>query len=46
MLKFDLTSQIINNYKPDNKANKGQNGVTTAEDYKEFKTVRFATDFF
>ena len=45
-LKFDLTSQIINNYKPDNKANKGQNGVTTAEDYKEFKTVRFATDFF
>lgn len=45
-LKFDLTSQIINNYKTDKKADKNQNDEKSSEEYKEFKTVRFATDFF
>ena len=42
-MKFDLSSQIVNNFKPDNKADKA---TKASEDYKEFKTVRFATDFF
>lgn len=44
-MKIDLTHQIINNKRAEAKPS---NPVATkpVEEYKEFKTVRFATDFF
>ena len=48
-MKLDLSNQIINNKKVEKKAvlqTTAQAVAKPVEDYKEFKTVRFATDFF